>query len=70
MDQKLNELLESYRDDFVKTLQEWVRVPSVKGEPAEGAPFGTGVGKMMDLAAETGRKMGFDVRTFDVDERV
>ncbi|MBR2823910.1 MAG: Sapep family Mn(2+)-dependent dipeptidase [Clostridia bacterium] len=65
MDQKLNELLESYRDDFVKTLQEWVRVPSVKGEPAEGAPFGTGVGKMMDLAAETGRKMGFDVRTFD-----
>ena len=65
MEKKLNDLLESYREDFVKTLQGWVRVPSVKGEPAEGAPFGTEIGKMMDLAAETGRKMGFDVRTFD-----
>lgn len=65
MEKKLNDLLESYREDFVKTLQEWVRVPSVKGEPAEGAPFGCEIGKMMDLAAETGRKMGFDVRTFD-----
>ena len=65
MDRKLNDLIESYREDFVKTLQEWVRVPSVKGEPAEGAPFGRDIAKMMDTAAETGRKMGFAVRTFD-----
>ncbi len=65
MDRKLNDLIESYRDDFVKTLQEWVRVPSVKSEPAEGAPFGKDIAKMMDTAAETGHRMGFVVRTFD-----
>ena len=65
MDRKLNDLIESYRDDFVQTLQEWVRVPSVKGEAAPGAPFGKEIGQMMDLAAETGRRMGFRVRTFD-----
>ena len=36
MDQKVSSLIDSYRDEFLRTLQEWVRIPSVKGEPAEG----------------------------------
>ena len=49
MDSRINALIESYRDEFVATLQEWVRVPSVKSEPAEGAPFGKDISRMMDL---------------------
>ena len=32
MNQQLNDMLESYREELVRTLQDWVRVPSVKGE--------------------------------------
>ena len=65
MNAKINELIESYREEFVSTLQQWVRVPSVKGEPAEGAPFGREIGRMMDLAMKTAADMGFAVRAFD-----
>ena len=53
MEQKLHDLIESYRDEFVKALQEWIRIPSIKDAPAEGAPFGKEIGRMMDLAVET-----------------
>jgi len=65
MDQKIYDLIDGYRDEFVKTLQEWVRVPSVRDEPADGAPFGREIGRMMDLAVRTAKEMGFRTRTFD-----
>ena len=65
MREKLNARVDSYRDEFVRTLQEWGRVPSVRSEPAEGAPFGKDVARMMDLAMHTAEEMGFAVRGFD-----
>ncbi len=65
MDRKVYDLIESYREDFVATLQRWIQVPSVKDDPAEGAPFGREVRRMLDLAMETCRSMGFDVRDID-----
>ena len=65
MDAKINALIDSYRDEFVSTLQEWVRTPSVKGAPEDGAPFGRDIGRMMELAAKTAEDMGFTVRTWD-----
>ena len=65
MDQKVLKLIESYREDFVETLRSWVRVPSVKDQAAEGAPFGPEVRRMLDLALETCERLGFAVRNFD-----
>ena len=65
MEKRIEELIESYREEFVATLQEWVRVPSVKSAPTEGAPFGPEIGRMMDLAMKTAEDMGFAVRAFD-----
>ena len=65
MDKRLGTLIDSYRDEFVAKLQEWIRVPSVKGDPAEGAPFGPEIGRMMKLAMKTAEEMGFSVRAFD-----
>ena len=65
MDRKVYELIDSYRDEFVATLQKWIRTPSVKGEPAEKAPFGADVRKMLDLAMADAAGMGFPVRDFD-----
>ena len=65
MDAKMNALLDSYRDEFLAALQKWVRIPSVKAEAEEGAPFGKEIGRMMDLAGETAESFGFQVRKFD-----
>ena len=65
MREEISALIDSYREEFVRTLQEWVRIPSVKGEPAEGAPFGKEIGRMMEKAMQTAADMGFAVRGFD-----
>ena len=65
MREEISALIDSYREEFVRTLQEWVRIPSVKGEPAEGAPFGKEIGRMMEKAMQTAADMGFAVRDFD-----
>ena len=65
MDQKVSKIIDGYRDEFVRTLQEWIRIPSIKGEAEEHAPFGKEVRRMLNLAMETGRRMGFEPRDFD-----
>ena len=40
MQQRVYELIDSYRDSFTEILQHWIRIPSVKGEAETGAPFG------------------------------
>ncbi len=65
MERKVYEMIDGYRDEFTKMLRRWVQVPSVKGEAEAGAPFGKEVRRMLDLAVEDARKMGFEVREFD-----
>ena len=65
MEKKVYELIDSYRDDFTKMLQRWVRIPSVKSEAEDGAPFGRKIRNMLDTAMEDARKLGFAVRDFD-----
>ena len=65
MEQKVYDLIESYRDEFTAMLQGWIRTPSVKGEAEPGAPFGRDVRKMLDRAAADAESLGFTVRDFD-----
>ena len=65
MNQKVYDLIDSYRDGFISMLQGWVRTPSVKGEPEAGAPFGRDVRSMLDRAMADARSLGFAVRDFD-----
>ena len=65
MNEKVNRLIDSYREEFTETLQRWIRTPSVKGEAADGAPFGRDVRKMLDTAMGDARKLGFAARDFD-----
>lgn len=65
MDRKINELLDSYRSEFVEMLQRWIRIPSVKGEAEEGAPFGRDVRRMLDQAMKDAESLGFKTRGFD-----
>ena len=65
MEKKVYELIDSYREEYIRMLRNWIRTPSVKGEAENGAPFGTDVRKMLDLAIRDAREMGFEVRDFD-----
>ena len=65
MEKKVYDLIDSYREEFIRTLQEWVRIPSVRGEAAEKAPFGKEVRRALDRALADAKKMGFAVRDFD-----
>ena len=65
MDAKLNAIIESMHDEMIDTLQKWIRVPSVKGEAAPGAPFGKEVRSMLDMALADCEQMGFKTQNFD-----
>ena len=65
MDQKIHALIDSYRDEFIAALTRWIQIPSVKDEPAPGAPFGTEVRRMLDVAMADAQAMGFAVRDID-----
>ena len=65
MDKKLYDLIDSYAEEFAAHLTRWIQVPSVKDEPAPGAPFGAEVRRMYDMALEDCQAEGFVVRDFD-----
>ena len=65
MDKKIYDLIDSYSDEFAAHLARWIQVPSVKDEPAPGAPFGAEVRRMYDIALEDCKAEGLVVRGFD-----
>jgi len=65
MDRKVNDLIDTYRDEFTAMLQGWIRNPSVKGAAEPGAPFGRDVRKMLDRAMADAKSLNFAVRDFD-----
>lgn len=65
MNQEVSRLIDSYRGKYIETLREWIRIPSVRGEAEEGAPFGREVRRMLDRAMADARDLGFPVRDFD-----
>ncbi len=65
MDQRVSKLIGSYKEDYAAMLTRWVQIPSVKGEAADGAPFGRDVRRMLDTAVADIEAMGFPTRVFD-----
>ncbi len=64
--EKLDRLVESYREELIENIRRWVSVPSVQGEPAgANAPFGAEVQRMLDMALADAAAFGFEVRDVD-----
>ena len=57
--------LNAMEAELADMLTRWINIPSVKDEPAPGAPFGAEVRRMLDVAVADARAMGFAVREFD-----
>lgn len=61
----LNERVAAMQDELLACLQENLRIPSVQGDAAEGAPYGIEVRRSLDHVLAAAEKLGF--RTKDVD---
>jgi len=65
MDAKMNAIIEGLREEMVETLKKWVAIPSLKADGTPGAPFGAEVRKMLDVALEDCKRLGFETEEFD-----
>lgn len=59
------DLIESYRDDIVKSTQEIVRIKSVQGEAKSDMPFGEGPYRALKFAMSLAEEMGFKTKNLD-----
>lgn len=62
---KIEQLLSQYREEMMETVRKWVRIPSVKGDAAPGAPFGAEARKALDAAMADCEKFGLKTQIFD-----
>ena len=58
----LSRIIDDLREEMTETLKRWIRIPSVKAAPQEGAPFGREVRRALDAALEDAAGMGFETR--------
>lgn len=66
LNEKVAQCLNTMEPLLADMLTRWIQVPSVKEAPAPGAPFGSQVRRMLDVAMADAGAMGFDnVRDFD-----
>ena len=61
---RIDEILTSYREEMMETVQKWVRIPSVKGEPAPDAPFGAEARRALDTAMADCEAFGLKTEVF------
>lgn len=65
MTDQLNQIIDSLREEMIDTLKKWIMIPSVKADPLPNAPFGADVRKMLDVALEDCKRLGFKTEEFD-----
>ncbi len=65
MDRKYLDLIEDYREEMVKSLQELIAIKSVAAEPVGDAPFGQGVQESFEYMLQKAKADGFDIENID-----
>ena len=65
MDQKQVRIyFKEHREEMLRDIAALIRIPSEKGSPKPGAPFGELPAKALDAAGKMAEKMGFSVRNY------
>ena len=63
--EEVSRIINDLRDNMIDMLKRWVSIPSIKGTPSEGAPFGPEVSKALQIALQDGESLGFSTRNID-----
>lgn len=61
-DEKIKNWIEENRERMVEMWMDLIRIPSVRSDPAPGAPFGIPCAQALKKATEYGEQMGFSTR--------
>ncbi len=64
-EKKLDELVDSYFEDFLKSLEKLIEIPSKMGKAEDGYPFGKEPAKALEVALEISKKLGFEPLNVD-----
>lgn len=65
IDADLSAWVDAHEADIVAAAQGLLRIPSVKGEPADGAPFGAETRRALDYALQVAQEQGLTVKMLD-----
>lgn len=65
---KLNEKILEMRSEIISSIQDIIKINSIKSEPEDGAPYGAGARQALDFALNLGKAFGF--KTGNCDNRV
>ena len=67
MEQRIDELVKSYREDMIQSLEELISIPSVINleNAGEGAPFGLEIRSALDGLMKLAGELGFETRDYD-----
>jgi len=65
IDQQVSEWIEAHRAEIVETTQALLRIPSVEGAPAPGAPFGAETRQALENAVRVGERFGLTPKHLD-----
>ncbi|HHY13423.1 MAG TPA: Sapep family Mn(2+)-dependent dipeptidase, partial [Thermoanaerobacterales bacterium] len=61
----LEKQIERYRNDIIKSVQEQIKIKSVKGESKPGMPFGEGPREALEHALKLSEELGFKTKNVD-----
>lgn len=64
----LNSRIEDMQEEILEAIRQSISIPSVKGAPMPGAPYGEGPKRALEHALELGKRLGF--RTGSMDDRI
>lgn len=62
---KSKSMIDEHWEEFLEFLQTVMKVPSVKGEPEDHAPFGKALREVLDLVLKKGKEVGFKTKVID-----
>ena len=62
---QLNQSVDKYRENIIKSTQDLVSIKSVESDAQEGKPFGQGVDKSLKETLKLAEKLGFETKDVD-----
>ncbi|MBV9849412.1 MAG: dipeptidase PepV [Armatimonadetes bacterium] len=65
IDQQLSAWVDAHREELIEKTQRLLEVPSVKGDPAPGAPFGAETRRALDVALGFAAEHGLTIKNLD-----
>ena len=65
MQLKCRQFIDNHFSEMVRDLAKLVSIPSMKGEPQEGMPFGEGPAKALDCMLDIAKEYGFHTQNHE-----